>query len=102
MTRRPPRSTLFPYTTLFRSRQQHHAVPALHVADPGTVRRRVVEPLEPLEGAVLLEHRVEVPDEQHLRPAAGPLAAGGDPKSTPPNPSRPLISYSLLRLLKKN
>src|SRR5260370_26266173 len=24
MIRRPPRSTLFPYTTLFRSRQQHH------------------------------------------------------------------------------
>src|SRR3712207_9383044 len=24
MIRRPPRSTLFPYTTLFRSREQHH------------------------------------------------------------------------------
>src|SRR2546430_12208474 len=24
MIRRPPRSTLFPYTTLFRSRQSHH------------------------------------------------------------------------------
>src|SRR3712207_7540669 len=24
MIRRPPRSTLFPYTTLFRSQQQHH------------------------------------------------------------------------------
>src|SRR2546427_8877356 len=24
MIRRPPRSTLFPYTTLFRSRQAHH------------------------------------------------------------------------------
>src|SRR5688572_32410024 len=29
MIRRPPRSTLFPYTTLFRSR----AVPAQHVSD---------------------------------------------------------------------
>src|SRR2546428_10075717 len=27
MIRRPPRSTLFPYTTLFRSRVHHHAVP---------------------------------------------------------------------------
>src|SRR2546422_7592227 len=26
MIRRPPRSTLFPYTTLFRSRQQRHDV----------------------------------------------------------------------------
>src|SRR5256885_11402653 len=25
MIRRPPRSTLFPYTTLFRSRRAHHA-----------------------------------------------------------------------------
>src|SRR2546426_7649713 len=60
MIRRPPRSTLFPYTTLFRSRREHvvHdeqvlAVPAdgesLHHRDPGflprcpgdVVRRRV-------------------------------------------------------------
>src|SRR3712207_8020587 len=32
MIRRPPRSTLFPYTTLFRSRdRQRHQGPALHV-----------------------------------------------------------------------
>src|SRR3712207_7909131 len=30
MIRRPPRSTLFPYTTLFRSRERHQTVP--HVA----------------------------------------------------------------------
>src|SRR5256885_10130546 len=28
MIRRPPRSTLFPYTTLFRSREPHRNVPA--------------------------------------------------------------------------
>src|SRR5688572_32388292 len=28
MIRRPPRSTLFPYTTLFRSHPQHHGGPA--------------------------------------------------------------------------
>src|SRR3712207_8804500 len=28
MIRRPPRSTLFPYTTLFRSRQDFHYLPA--------------------------------------------------------------------------
>src|SRR5216684_6183765 len=36
MIRRPPRSTLFPYTTLFRSRLRHHIFfqvrPALRVA----------------------------------------------------------------------
>src|SRR5947207_9133935 len=31
MIRRPPRSTLFPYTTLFRSRR-HHARPQRHAA----------------------------------------------------------------------
>src|SRR2546426_3406074 len=33
MIRRPPRSTLFPYTTLFRSpRRRHEAVPVFHRA----------------------------------------------------------------------
>src|SRR3712207_8825331 len=36
MIRRPPRSTLFPYTTLFRSRPAGRAQPwPDHVADPG-------------------------------------------------------------------
>src|SRR5256886_12741957 len=30
MIRRPPRSTLFPYTTLFRSHQVHHALDRVH------------------------------------------------------------------------
>src|SRR5256885_4409105 len=33
MIRRPPRSTLFPYTTLFRSRRAHHRGQA-HAAQP--------------------------------------------------------------------
>src|SRR5256885_14521211 len=32
MIRRPPRSTLFPYTTLFRSRVNRHAGPAVRTA----------------------------------------------------------------------
>src|SRR5260370_20751681 len=41
MIRRPPRSTLFPYTTLFRSRPQRHARPhpvshRLSIATPGS------------------------------------------------------------------
>src|SRR2546430_5201904 len=59
MIRRPPRSTLFPYTTLFRSRgaREPHAgdgVAARDRADgrraPGDVGRRAREPL-PLSGA---------------------------------------------------
>src|SRR5260370_41219805 len=35
MIRRPPRSTLFPYTTLFRSRRRHHDRPAMRVGPAG-------------------------------------------------------------------
>src|SRR2546425_6267857 len=35
MIRRPPRSTLFPYTTLFRSRNPLHCGSALGVVDQG-------------------------------------------------------------------
>src|SRR5260370_40078173 len=42
MIRRPPRSTLFPYTTLFRSRSSHDAGACSHSArgaDPEAIRR---------------------------------------------------------------
>src|SRR3989442_2116048 len=35
MIRRPPRSTLFPYTTLFRSQEAFQAVQMLKHVDPG-------------------------------------------------------------------
>src|SRR3712207_7537827 len=38
MIRRPPRSTLFPYTTLFRSRRDR---PGVHVIDLGAILERV-------------------------------------------------------------
>src|SRR2546430_16388371 len=39
MIRRPPRSTLFPYTTLFRSLDGHHPVADLLAAVPGALLR---------------------------------------------------------------
>src|SRR2546426_5476491 len=48
MIRRPPRSTLFPYTTLFRSRHCRH--------EPFDARRRKVERL-PLLGAHVGRHQ---------------------------------------------
>src|SRR5258708_11639545 len=40
MIRRPPRSTLFPYTTLFRSRwRDRHGLRQLHAGVAGTVRK---------------------------------------------------------------
>src|SRR3712207_8660080 len=37
MIRRPPRSTLFPYTTLFRSKQVRHSVPHRRLVWTGPV-----------------------------------------------------------------
>src|SRR3712207_9027332 len=42
MIRRPPRSTLFPYTTLFRSRREHGAVEVTLFWDPNASRATVV------------------------------------------------------------
>src|SRR3712207_7562190 len=39
MIRRPPRSTLFPYTTLFRSLAHQRHVRHLHAAEPERARR---------------------------------------------------------------
>src|SRR2546429_7648262 len=56
MIRRPPRSTLFPYTTLFRSVLVFGAVRGRdRVGDPGTVGRdlrvaHVAEPVEVVQG----------------------------------------------------
>src|SRR2546427_8164399 len=85
MIRRPPRSTLFPYTTLFRSPHQHRG------RDPGHLRL-VADP---------------VPRDAHaLRPAS--LDAGdrgcafaGDRKSTRLNSSHSQISYAVFCLKKK-
>src|SRR2546430_6332243 len=46
MIRRPPRSTLFPYTTLFRSVDRHARVPLLAVLLAGRGRERGFECLE--------------------------------------------------------
>src|SRR3712207_7984433 len=89
MIRRPPRSTLFPYTTLFRSCD---VVVELR-ADPPVAA-------EPLGDALLVagagrepEHRVQVPDAQ-----LGDL----DRKSTRLNSSHANISYAVFCLKKKN
>src|SRR5260221_2426599 len=78
MIRRPPRSTLFPYTTLFRSPVDHRAA---------TPRRR----LRP-RGAARPRHRTTY--------AAEPLL-GEDRKSTRLNSSHTVISYAVFCLKKK-
>src|SRR5256885_11128743 len=88
MIRRPPRSTLFPYTTLFRS------IGARGV--PGLVAEVLVGP-EPFAGA-------GTDDRLHRIPAAlGDLLHGGaDRKSTRLNSSHLVISYAVFCLQKQN
>src|SRR2546428_4284268 len=82
MIRRPPRSTLFPYTTLFRS-----------------LRQRRVLPSRPVECHELPEFRVG-----ELRARAGlarDLPVREDRKSTRLNSSHDQISYAVFCLKKK-
>src|SRR3712207_7617069 len=96
MIRRPPRSTLFPYTTLFRSLGQR--VGAL-VLDRVLRRRddeRVGEPARrPLDRHRPLLHRLE---QARLRLRRRPVE---DRKSTRLNSSHANISYAVFCLKKK-
>src|SRR3712207_7048614 len=81
MIRRPPRSTLFPYTTLFRS-----------------VDARYAEALERLLGGIYVTE-----DPEKNAPTNGYIAVtrDGDRKSTRLNSSHANISYAVFCLKKK-
>src|SRR3712207_6906800 len=81
MIRRPPRSTLFPYTTLFRSRGEAGA--EVVDRDPGAGRVQGVQAAPDLLGVA----------HQH--------ALGEDRKSTRLNSSHANISYAVFCLKKK-
>src|SRR3712207_7355116 len=83
MIRRPPRSTLFPYTTLFRSQGPERG-PAR--AEPGAVAGR----RDGAGGAARPGHVREVPDRVRR-----------DRKSTRLNSSHANISYAVFCLKKK-
>src|SRR2546422_7686793 len=94
MIRRPPRSTLFPYTTLFRSladapeQRQHRARPP-DAVQPDDVGAGVLEPLACLLGR---------PAFSRLRPL---VDRERDRKSTRLNSSHGYISYAVFCLKKK-
>src|SRR5258708_30785755 len=82
MIRRPPRSTLFPYTTLFRSGVDLHSTP-------------------PVTGMLTLGHRSSIEPEVDL---SGHWIDGDhfqDRKSTRLNSSHQIISYAVFCLKKK-
>src|SRR5439155_12953622 len=96
ITRPPPRSTLFPYTTLFRSHQQTARQP-----DESGLRQirvfaqRYGEPAQRHRGAEQHEHLGDLPE---------PAVIGAkrrDRKSTRLNSSHVAISYAVFCLKKK-
>src|SRR5687768_18028936 len=92
MIRRPPRSTLFPYTTLFRSlvgehrEQDHDAVSGHHPRRPAAAPRRDAGQVD-----------VREPGARPHRPRHDAL----DRKSTRLNSSHGYISYAVFCLKKK-
>src|SRR4051794_41552495 len=85
MIRRPPRSTLFPYTTLFRSFARDVATTVCfldggRILEQGPPAQLLVAPEQELRGRTLLEE---------------------DRKSTRLNSSHPSISYAVFCLKKK-
>src|SRR5256885_6424660 len=90
MIRRPPRSTLFPYTTLFRSRRlaaRHHSHRRQHARH---LRARAVS-----------DAQVELRDGARAGGAVLGGAAARDRKSTRLNSSHLVISYAVFCLKKK-
>src|SRR3989475_9349249 len=91
MIRRPPRSTLFPYTTLFRSHlapRQHHC--GRKIPQQAAEHGRATPPPCPVQGIVpRADESLEVFDD------------AGDRKSTRLNSSHSQISYAVFWLQKK-
>src|SRR3712207_8395466 len=91
MIRRPPRSTLFPYTTLFRSDQ------GVLLALPPQVVRAPTPTDDPLSLPALLAASLPLgPDRRRVQP--GPLT---DRKSKSLNSRHANISYAVFCLKKK-
>src|SRR3712207_8060252 len=93
MIRRPPRSTLFPYTTLFRSDHLEERV-GVEFRPGGHLRTRNPEAL--LEVLFVPDQRI------HAACDAPQYLPGPDRKSTRLNSSHANISYAVFCLKKKN
>src|SRR2546426_7208089 len=96
MIRRPPRSTLFPYTTLFRSQGEEEAAAGRIRCDVQVVPDRSVTEVRHLG----IESGIVAPCLQVAGTHTQPHVA--DRKSTRLNSSHLVISYAVFCLKKKN
>src|SRR2546430_3407258 len=97
MIRRPPRSTLFPYTTLFRSRKGAEGATGkgLAVAPAPSGDRREIEV------AMLRFEKMTVKAQEAVQSAQEVAAQHEDRKSTRLNSSHSQISYAVFCLKEK-
>src|SRR3712207_7982394 len=96
MIRRPPRSTLFPYTTLFRSRQRNpdRSLDEL-IGQTASVQYAETAIVQSGHRISAIRMDTSTPDTR-----CGPI--GADRKSTRLNSSHANISYAVFCLKKKN
>src|SRR3712207_8653467 len=100
MIRRPPRSTLFPYTTLFRSLDLRlQRLTALERRKVEQEHKDLVEKIEYLEGVLADESKVYGIVKEELFEVRA--AYSEDRKSTRLNSSHANISYAVFCLKKK-
>src|SRR5258708_25128182 len=98
MIRRPPRSTLFPYTTLFRSphRGSSRKEAKLTEQPNRSAWKTFIEEME-VTGAQLVGHITRLIAEGNVRT----IKVRSDRKSTRLNSSHQIISYAVFCLKKK-
>src|SRR2546430_6532998 len=108
MIRRPPRSTLFPYTTLFRSARSHTVIATSGAPPPGCSSPSIGcvpdLPMSEAERALgaLLALMARLRDPQRGCPWDREQTFSRDRKSTRLNSSHSQISYAVFCLKKKN
>src|SRR3712207_8509942 len=101
MIRRPPRSTLFPYTTLFRSRHTRIYDPLVHVFDAARDRKQEIGGYpQPPFGHNFFVSRANFTGLARTLKLAG-YRPFPDRKSTRLNSSHANISYAVFCLKKK-
>src|SRR5256885_9592544 len=96
MIRRPPRSTLFPYTTLFRSQRRGGRAREARSGERRDGFRRRVGETHGGEPTARLERLYQIIG--GLKPVGGGLR---EPKNTRPDSRHPVNSYAVFCLQKK-